>query len=429
MAAKETIVVVVGAGASGEAGISNTAELTKVAKRAMPTIVVPGVAYGPTAQQNNRTILLADVLDQALAADYGANCDFEILLHALEQIEAFVGPRYTGGEPNANTPVLGSFAELMRRYDCIDDESMLHQARLNVLEAIHHRVGSDCDHARNAPRDRAAKDQLNRIFEKLAERYRVIVIDFNYDVVLDRLPSIQWNDGFTNVVGPGCLMFSPDDWRQQVDDSDAHLLMHLHGSATFGYQPFGLPTHVSVRYAEPAKYDTISAAQASLKLRGMSGTIVGGNIEDASYIVSGVGKAGKVTYNARPYGYYFRTIMDFLTRTERLLILGYSHRDYHVNTWINEYVGLRPNRRTAVVTHRTGDMVGDNTSLEYQALARIAEQATWSRIETFAYARRDDERNAGAGSRFRVEGNFAIAPEGFVMEPDDEKALIGFITI
>jgi hypothetical protein len=160
----------------------------------------------------------------------------------------------------------------------------------------------------------------------------------------------------------------------------------------------------------------------------VGGTTVHGKVEDASFIVSGLGKVGKLTYNARPYGYYYRTVMDLLPRTERLLVLGYSWRDFHVNTWINEYISLRGARRSAVVTLRPGTMVGENTPLEYQALSRLAEPTVWDCIETFTYARWPEQRQKGEGSRFKGQGNFAVAPEGFIMEPEDERVLIDFVT-
>ena len=49
-------VVVVGAGASVEAGISTTKQLTGVAKKALPAIVVPGVPYTVTGQPTGNKV-------------------------------------------------------------------------------------------------------------------------------------------------------------------------------------------------------------------------------------------------------------------------------------------------------------------------------------------------------------------------------------
>jgi hypothetical protein len=210
------IVVVIGAGASGRAGISSTADLTDVARGAMPNVIIPGVGRGYGTEQPYmfpRNVKLSDILDQALRADYGASYDFEVLLDALEELESFVGPRYhPGGNPNVNIPALGAFAELTRRYECINDESLLREARLAVLEAVHRAVASNCESPLNAADALLARERLGRIFTSLADRYRLVVVDFNYDDLLDRIP-LHWQDGFvrrdpTNT----CNLFSPDDW-------------------------------------------------------------------------------------------------------------------------------------------------------------------------------------------------------------------------
>lgn len=426
MSTKRSLVVVVAAGASVESGISNTSRLTETAKRAMPTISIPGVSHGGTTQpyrRFDRSLPLAAILDQPLRTVYGNDYDFEILLNAIEELEAFVSARHIFGTYQMNTAVLAAFAELMRRYECINDDSLLRETRLDILKAVHSQVGSDSEYPTYHDA-KPAREQIERLFKALAECFRLVVIDFNYDDLIDRLP-ITWQDGFTRPVSDrGCQLFSPDDWNRSVADASSHLLMHIHGSVRFGYRPQETLT-ANTRFAEPAKYDSIMMAQQSIVQMSVSGTYVLGKPEDASFIVSGLGKVGKVTYNARPYGYYYRTIMDLVPRTEHLLVLGYGWRDYHVNTWIREYVALHPNRRSAVVTLRPGWEVGKNTSLQYQSLQNLA-GTSWNRIETLAYLRRADQSTEP--SRFLVEGNFAIAPEGFIMSDEDEHALTEFIT-
>lgn len=153
---------------------------------------------------------------------------------------------------------------------------------------------------------------------------------------------------------------------------------------------------------------------------GVSGTSVDGRVEDASFIVSGLGKAGKLAYNARPYGYYYRTVMDVLPRVDQLLVLGYGWRDVHVNTWLNEYASLHPERRSAVVTvHNAWDY--RNNSPQNQALPRLA-GSPWQKIE-ISYA----VQNPGESVPLLIEGSFAIAPSGFIMKDSDEATLLEFL--
>ena len=433
-AGKETLVVVVGAGASIKAGISSTEELTTLAKRVLPTIAVPGVPYTLTVEssvkpaerhffQNNRYPSLSDILDQGLRADYGEHYDFERILHALEELETFVDARYNPeGWQSPATPVLGSFAELMRRFDCLSDETVLRTARFDVLKAIHRRVGCDCEDLAKAHSAQNAREQLTRIFESLAQHYRLVVIDFNYDDLLDRMEKLGWHDGFSQYVPDKfCYLFDPADWASHVEDGETHLLMHLHGSVRYGYRPSTTLRDATTRFAEPAWYERTDGAQESVAGRTVSGTTVDGDSADAAFIVSGYRKAGKMAYNARPYGYYYGTIMNVVPRARRLLMLGYGWRDTHVNTWLNEYVACQPERRTAVVTKRLGSQTLEHP--ESVGNARLAGPA-WGAFRSVGYARNPGDLQTA--SPFKAVDGFALAPEGFIMAQEDESALLSF---
>lgn len=433
---KETLVVIIGAGASVEAGIPNTKQLTDLAKRTMPVIGIPGAAhlsrdeFSKPQQDRHYTVnnthrYLADLIDQGLRADYGPNYDFEFILHALESLETFIDSRLNpDGLPAIDTPVLGAFAELMRRFSCIDDETLIRRARLDILKAVHREVGNRCERPYTATAG-AARQQLERIFVALSAHFRIVAIDFNYDDIVDRFP-LSWEDGFTERNDSRfCWMFSPGDWLTAVENGESNLLMHLHGSVRFGHRPMETVKDPTIRFAEPARYDQIDWAQRTVANTSMSVAKADGEIIDAFYIVSGLRKAGKLAYNARPYGYYFKTAMDFLPKASRLLVLGYGWRDVHLNTWVNEYAALHPERRTAVVTRRLGQEVGNMRSAEYQSLARVAGVSAWGKLHGRAYARQPWEPE---GSRFKVVERFGIAPEGFVMTQEDEAALLNFMT-
>jgi hypothetical protein len=327
---KETLVAIVGAGASLQAGISGTSALTKLAKKTMPQIVVPGVASRKRGdaqyQAFAREPYLDEVLDQGLRADYGNDYDFERILHALEELETYLDARFNPeGRSAVDTPVLGSFTELMRRFECLNDESLIRRTRLDILKAIHREVGGNCEYPLNPHIAKDARAQLHRLFAPLAERFRLVVIDFNYDDILDTMTDLSWRDGFAdNIPEKLCWLFSPKDWAIAVKDESANLLMHLHGSVRYGYRPLETLSDPTVRFAEPARYDYITGAQSSVANTDVSVMRVDGAVADASYIVSGFRKAGKLAYNARPYGYYYRTVMEELPKASRLLVLGYG---------------------------------------------------------------------------------------------------------
>ena len=428
MSTKETLVVIVGAGASVAAGIQSTRELNKIAQRALPTLHLLGTSYVPPSfdgkapmSRFDKTIPMADILDSALRADY-KEYDFEVLLHALEQLETFTTNRYVSAR-DANRFVIGSFAEIMRQYEPLNDSTLIHEARWAVTTAIHAAVGSTSEYpiaGAEAPR---ARDQLNRMFTALAKEFRLVVIDFNYDNILDKV-GVEWEDGFSERVPDHfCSLFSPTHWAAVVNDSSKHLLMHVHGSVHYAFKPRDLHT-LTTAFSEPAKYDYLSKAQEIVQNTRTGGTTVDGQVYDGGVIISGLGKAGKIAYNARPYGYYHQAIVSIVPFARRLLVLGYGWRDTHVNTWIDEMVDMQRDRLSAVVTYRPGILVGDNMSIEYQRLGRLAGPRTWGSLETSAFLKPSDP----SYPKFFSEDEFAIVPGGFVLDDDTENQLLEFIS-
>lgn len=424
MAAKKSLVVIVGAGASVKAGIPGTADLGLVAKRALPALRLPGTTYtaserGATPFRVDQDVSMADILDAGLRADYN-EYDFELLLHALEQLETFTSARYVSAH-DANRFVIGAFAEIMRRFEPLNDPHVIREARWSVIKALHARVGDACDHPLTDPRP--AREQLDRIFSALAKKFRLVVIDFNYDDLIDRT-NVDWSDGFTDDVPDHfCKTFSPKGWADAVEDPTRHLLMHVHGSVRFAFKQNHLLTPTTL-FSEPAKYDHIATAQEVVAKTRTGGKIVDGQVYDGGIIISGLGKAGKIAYNARPYGYYHQAIARIVPFAERLLVLGYGWRDAHINAWIDEMIDLQPNRRCAVVTYRPGAMVGSNMSIEYQSLNRLAGNRVWPGIDSFAFHRPGDKKYP----TFFSKGDFAIAPGGFVLDDKTENKLLGFIS-
>jgi hypothetical protein len=111
--------------------------------------------------------------------------------------------------------------------------------------------------------------------------------------------------------------------------------------------------------------------------------------------------------------------MELLPRADRLLVLGYGWRDSHVNTWVREYADLHRDRKTAIVTRRTGTDVGETTP-EVDALIHLI-GSRWLGIDSLLFL-------PTAPRHFHADKTFAIAADGFVMRDGDERELLEFIT-
>lgn len=435
---KETIVVVVGAGASIRAGLPSTNDLLRITRESLPQLAEPGIAYATAGDhvQSTRSVSLSDILDEALRGAYGAY-DFETLLHAIEELETVVTARETPALLAEFRPVLSAFMDLAPRYERIADSQFLRWTRLHIIETIHRHVGSMSTSPKMSvalePDQYAARAQIHRIFGALSKRYRVVAVTLNYDDIVDQSP-VQWADGFgeiatwskdtylpADIAGEiRCELFSPKLWDSQVENRQCNLLIHLHGSIRFGWPTIaGVQSHG--RWAEPVKFATHEEALDSLGNFGHSGTIVGGQNFDGTPIISGQQKGGKMIYNARPYGYYYRTVMTLVPTARKLLVLGYGWQDAHLNTWIEETLARQDDLRIGVVTFAPGEMLIDNTpqgSYLKQLLKRPWDEGR----------RLNPTSETVAAGGFHQHGDLGICPNGFTLSSQDEAQLLKFMT-
>lgn len=419
MNSRPSLIVIVGSGASCQAGVSDTRQLTAVARKALSEIIVGSSDRTTESSVGTHERTLDGIIDQALVAGGYDDYDFELLLHAIEELEPFLDFNTTlSPRARLRLPLLRNFVALRSQYNSIKDQrSYLHIARSNVLSAIHAEVGTNVEHPDNPVKAQLAREQLARMFLGLADHYRLIVINFNYDDLLDRI-DIGWRDGFTWTLPVGQVnMFDPASWLQSFQNN-ANLLMHVHGSVRFGYPPSSWPSQT--RFDEPTKYASLSDARTSIVGRITSGTQVDGKQFDAAYIVSGTQKAGKLVYNTRPYGYYYGAITACLPQADAVLILGYGWRDQHVNGWLSEFVNLHPDAKRAVVTLRTGNDVGDNMTREYRALNGLF-GSKWSLID-------NQILHSDNTQHFYEDDTRAIAVDGFVLSDANERSLLGFFS-
>ena len=395
----EQIVIVVGSGASLSAGVPSTGDLTDVCIRALQA--ASDDARSPDS--------IAAMLDHALRSE-NRPYDFERLLHAVEELEAYV----------TRSPVIKAFTEVSPKYERIADRELLWRARRAIVGAIHGSVGGRVNDP--AVLGSPATAQLDRICAELSKQHRLVVVDFNYDDLFDRMP-IEWHDGFTESSPSGNgKLFSPGDWHAAAEDSGKHLLIHMHGSVRFGYSR---DFYADRRFSEPAKYATFRDAHESMQGVSLSDDTVDDKIIEASAIISGLNKGSKIIHSARPYGYYYRTVMELLPRCRRLLVLGYGWRDLHVNTWVDECVSLQQGAlRSAVVTCRRGRDVGEQM-VQDTYIRKLLGSEGWKVAQSLVYKPEADSDKIA--SEFKVGQQGALFAWGFVLTPDAEKALVDFM--
>jgi hypothetical protein len=380
---RNDLILVVGAGASIPCGLPSTADLTKTAFEAVPSED------------------LRRMLREALRGVYG-KVNFELLLYALEALAQFV--ESTGTESVAYRPVISAFADLLVRYQPLSNQHQVQTMLLDMVRSIHQRVGDDSN-IYLGHRCTPAVQAQQQFIAQCAARFRLIVIDLNYDTLFDQMP-IDWYDGFEPVEPPPPQytfgVFDPNKWIAAYE-SDRHLLIHLHGSAQFSFANAEVMAHLG-SFLEQVRYDDVAGAQAAFRTVYSSGG-------DPPYvanlpIISGFGKVAKLANTMRPYGHYHLTAMRALFTTPRLLVIGYGGLDDHLNIWIEEHVAMHgSNRRAVAILTRTGAEVGPFDH-KYHRLRTLAGADGWSALNDFAFDNGDSERAVWFG------GQLAFAPCG-----------------
>ena len=328
-------------------GVAGTEEITKqIARQPFPAAFGKGVPFVIDDKQEKpfyfgHAVPVLPLLYKALKATHNV-VDFELMLHALEQIEPLISTE----SPLA---VLSVFVEIARKYDVLMDRSLLRAARFAIVEQIHRLVTQiEVGHLAQRP-------AILGFFERLTQEFQLSAFTLNYDDIIDAAP-LPWVDGFTGAPeqsrqGPvwEARSFDPssfEDWQHRSEP----LLAHLHGSVRFGYsrEGFGL-----------RKYGSAQEAAISLQDILTSDRYTAGQIITGSPIISGLSKAAKLVHNPAPFGYYYKAFMDAMLMTDRLLVIGYGGRDDHINTWLSEFSRKFNLRKAVWIGKLSGKMVGE----------------------------------------------------------------------
>jgi len=376
---KQSLVLLVGSGASMPCGVPGTASLTKTAFTQLPS-------------QEMRRIFI-----EALRGAYGT-ISFELLLYALENLSPFI--ESAGVESPTRRPILSLFADLLTRYRLLYDRETLEMALVDIVRAIHKEVG-DASKLYQGHRCQAQLTAQDRFLRACAERFRLIVINLNYDTLYDQAP-IDWQDGFAQggATGRSFQAFNSGKWLDSFDSSD-HLLIHLHGSARFAYASADVISQLS-QFHEQVCYESPELAAAAFpRLPNFARNA----LDKAGLpIISGLGKVLKLSHNMRPYGHYQFTAMRALFQIPRLLVIGYGGLDDHVNIWLEEHAAIHGvRRRAAAILTRRGEEV-DKPSAKRSLLEMLAGGDGWNALRNFAFD--------GPEKALWFGGYLALAPSG-----------------
>ena len=392
-------------------GMPSTATLTdRVAGMRFPAAVRRStpILFGPDEQkpfQYNQTFPVLPMIYRALTSDFGY-VDFELILHAIEQLEPIVASINDSRRVDHYRAVLSVFVEIKRRFDFLD-ESLLRALRPSVIAEIYRAInGVPVQYLADQP-------ALPQFIRDLEREFRLRVFTLNYDDIVDDARA-TWFDGFTRPVeqSSGGSVWSANgfdrrnfsNWR----DASEPLLVHLHGSVRFGYLRKEIAT---------GKYSDKRAALESIEATRSGDHYSGGAIVSASPIISGLSKPAKLVNNPEPFGYYYKAFIDSLLECERLLVIGYGARDDHINAWLDQYTKIHEaNRKVVWICKLPGSSV-DNPTAEKQMINSLSGLGGFQEWRNF-----DDP-----SQKFQRCGPLGLVPSGFPVSPETEAEIVQFL--
>jgi hypothetical protein len=324
---KPELTCLVGAGASIPFGVPSTADLTKAVIDALKNYDSRGDApFQPRIEK-----LLA------AAENYyaGNGLNFEHLLDLFEGIDAL-----QGGWDQRNIPTVAEACVTKPRDEFGDvfDSTFINECIFSlvwtVLEAIKHASADAPGHER--------WPICQAFWRRLAEEFTLTVATLNYDTLIEEALGL---DGSHQGMAP-----IPDEntWRlnhQSLVRHDRHRLFHLHGGIHFGRREYGTDPN---RFIYDDSFHELYWSPVAPTSWGSARHSQSGRMLNDAPIVTGLHKPDKLLIE--PFAsYYFETAHQ-LTRSNRLLVIGYGFSDLHINALLermNKIHGAA--RRVAIV--------------------------------------------------------------------------------
>ncbi len=174
-------------------GMPSTADLTAcISRMQFPRVVRTGTPFLQTDGDKNpfvtsEGIPVLRLLTRALSSTF-ASVNFELILHAIEQLLPLASMRAGDASWDQFHPAIGAFVEMLKHYEILNDWSLLRVTRECVISAIHSEI-----HNRSFQLPKELP--LHKLIAELAQEFRLAVFTLNYDDVVDgACPG--WFDGF-----------------------------------------------------------------------------------------------------------------------------------------------------------------------------------------------------------------------------------------
>jgi len=326
----DRITVLLGAGASRFAGAPSTNDLTALVERR------------PVGGK---------ILAELRVRSESWEPNFEDVLHVLEEVESYHSA--VPSRAHVATRPFVALTEPLR--SLLPDVLSARRERLALIEEIASAFdGINYD---------ASWRPLYRLLRPFLNTHNIDIFTLNYDLISDAsayalslVSGKHWFDGFGNPIDMDMNCGFRSDEYAGWDKTPLYItLSHIHGSLRFAYNL----SDVRMAYAEPIE---IVSAQSFDIARANWTDFHDIARDDESFsffgvspIVSGLRKSEKL--NIRPYANYYAGLANAISKSPRLIVIGYGGGDEHINYWIRELNRIHPrDGRVIEITDQTNTL-------------------------------------------------------------------------
>lgn len=311
------ITILLGAGAMSEIGGPSTEDITnEVIKEKTFDFINSVIIDYP---------IIAEIkihLDKYLKM----NSNFEDIMYAIEILISL--------KKKKNKLIESVFTVLNQRV-CYDP-ALLKMAGRDLLNRI-------CFRIKNF-QETVEKDSKNNWFKNfwlnLSKEIKLNIFTLNYDNYLrECIKYDKTTDGFFKTDDIEIYKFQ----EKKLITSKKHKILNLHGAINYGFND-DLTTIV--------KFEDINQAIDSWKNRTLSNSQ---NKREMFYssIIAGLNKTNKILLN--PYSTYLYELKRGIRDNDKLLIIGYSFSDYHINAILNKFKNFHKNPKVVLIDYISKD--------------------------------------------------------------------------
>lgn len=361
----EKLLVIVGAGASMMVGAPSTADVTKAVREIEQKVEIP-IPDGLF-----RTKRVLEQVYQVLLQGYSAP-NFETMVHALEVVQSLIA----GWQPDATDrqrPVEAILCGGPRggRATSLFDGLAVGMASEDLYRKVHELFTSVSTLART--HDDWGK--WKNFWTKLDQNFDLDIATLNYDTLIEAAFAAEhFDEGFRPKSAPKDARFCPREFSQENKR-----LRHLHGSICFGPISQSRNSRDDLerfekdevrRFSDPN--DALSCWRSTERSGNRSQA---GRFASVGPLITGLDKTAKV-FVVEPYRTYHHSLYSVAEQTPRLLVIGYSFGDLHVNAVINHFWRIHGDEsRVAIIDYwndwKRSDTWREERPVLYEAISRL----------------------------------------------------------